>query len=117
MLLFWCESSFNNVILYIYIERLMMLDYYVGIVSYVFNFMFNLNVKVMVYLNEINIFFYYIMNVEIFIKICAKECMCCKICFYYLLYFNDLEDLCIGFDIFCEIFFFYLIMNRNLEIS
>lgn len=114
---FRCESSPNNVTLHIYTERSMMLDYYAGIVSYVSNSMFNLNVKVTVHPNETNTSLHHIMNVETSTKTCAKKCTCCKICSHHSSYSNDPEDLRIGFDTFCETFPFHLIMNRNLEIS
>lgn len=114
---FRCESSPNNVTLHIYTERSLMLDYYAGIVSYVSNSMFNLNVKVTVHPNETNTSLHHIMNVETSIKTCAKKCTCCKICSHHSSYSNDPEDLRIGFDTFCETFPFHLIMNRDLEIS
>ena len=114
---FRCESSPNMVTLHIYTERSGMLDYYAGIVRYVSNSMFNLNVQVSVHPNETNTSLHHIIKVETSVKTCNKKCACCSICSHQSTYSDDPEDLRIGFDTFCETFPFHLIMNRNLEIG
>ncbi|XP_061164147.1 guanylate cyclase soluble subunit alpha-2-like [Saccostrea echinata] len=114
---FRCENSPNHVVLHIYTERSKMLDYYAGIVKYVSNSMFSLDVQITVHPNETKTSLHHIIKVQTSVKTCSRECSCCKICSHQSAYSENPEDLRIGFDTFCETFPFHLIMNRNLEIS